>query len=81
MWLPKPMYEHAPSFWLLLAVLFLAGGLYLNFTDALRVAYFVFAAFCFAHAAWTFLARRRFRRDAAARAAAESAEPAESMES
>lgn len=77
MWIPKPIYDHAPSFWLLLGVLFLAGGIYLDFPDALRAAYFVFATFCFSHAAWTFFARRRNRRLAEARSVAE---PAESVE-
>ena len=78
MWIPKPIYEHAQSFWLLLAILFLAGGIYLDFPDALRAAYFVFATFCFAHAAWTFIARRRNRRQAEARAVAEPVESTES---
>jgi len=77
MWVPKPIYDHAPSFWLLLGVLFLAGGAYLNFSDGLRAAYFVFATFCFSHAAWTFLARRRNRRQAEARSMAEAVESTE----
>ena len=77
MWVPKPVYDHAPSFWLLLGVLFLAGGAYLNFSDGLRAAYFVFATFCFSHAAWTFLARRRNRREAEARSMAEAVESTE----
>ena len=64
MWIPRPIYEHAPSFWLLLGLLFFAGGVYLKFPDALKVAYFVFALFCCGHAVWTFVARRRFRRQA-----------------
>jgi len=78
MWVPKPIYDHAPSFWLLLGVVFVAGGVYLNFPDALRAAYFVFATFCFCHAAWTFLARRRNRRQAEA---GPVAEPVESTDS
>jgi hypothetical protein len=72
MWIPKPIYDHAPSFWLLLGLLFLAGGVYLNFPDALRLAYFVFATFCCGHAVWTFLARRRFRQQAEAVESTES---------
>jgi hypothetical protein len=52
--------------------LFLAGGVYLNFPDALRLAYFVFATFCCGHAVWTFLARRRFRQQAEAVESTES---------
>lgn len=78
MWIPKPLYDHAPLFWMLLGALFLAGAVYLNFSDALEVAYFVFAAFCFTHSAWTFLARRRHRRQAALQSADEPAESTES---
>ena len=78
MWIPKPIYDHALSFWLLLGILFLVGGIYLDFTDALRAAYFVFAAFCFSHAAWTFIARRRNLRQAGAGPVAEPVENTES---
>lgn len=78
MWVPKPVYDHAPSFWLLLGVLFFAGGFYLEFSDGLRAAYFVFGTFCFSHAAWTFLARRRNRRQAEAQSMAEPVESGES---
>ena len=77
MWVPKPIYDHAPSFWVLLGLLFLAGGIYLELSDGVQAAYFVFATFCFSHAAWTFVARRRNRRQAEARS---PAEPAESTE-
>ena len=81
MWIPKPVYDHAPLFWFLLGALFLAGGIYLNFPAGLTAAYFVFAAFCFAHSAWTFFARRRHRRLAETRSLADAAEAAESAES
>ena len=81
MWIPKPIYEHAPSFWLLLGLLFLAGGIYLNFPDALRVAYFVFALFCCGHAIWTYLARRRFRLQAEQNRESTPSEALESTES
>ena len=81
MWIPKPIYDHAPLFWLLLGGLFLAGGIYLNFSDGLQAAYFVFATFCFVHAAWTFVARRRNRRLAEARSLDEGTEAVESVES
>ena len=78
MWIPKPIYDHAPLFWFLLGALFLAGGIYLNFSDGLTAAYFVFATFCFSHAAWTFFARRRHRQQAEARSLEEPAESTES---
>lgn len=81
MWIPKPIYDHAPFFWLLLGALFFAGGVYLNLSDGLQAAYFVFTTFCLGHAVWTFFARRRFRREAAAGSTDDSPEPAESTES
>lgn len=81
MWIPKPIYDHAPLFWFLLGALFLAGGIYLQFTDGLTAAYFVFAAFCFAHSAWTFFTRRRHRRQAEAHSLDEATEAAERVES
>lgn len=78
MWLPKPLYDHLPRFWLLLGVAFLAGGIYLDFGDALKIAYFVFAVFCFGQSAWTFAARRRFRRQALQRQTEEAVESSES---
>lgn len=81
MWIPKPIYDHAPLFWFLLGALFLAGGIYLNFSDGLTAAYFVFATFCFVHSAWTFFARRRYRQQAEARSMDEASEAAESAES
>ena len=78
MWIPKPLYDHAPLFWFFLGALFLAGGIYLGFGESLRIAYFVFAVFCFGQSAWTFFARRRFRRQAQQQASEESAEAVES---
>ncbi len=75
MWIPKPVYDHAPSFWFVLGILFLAGAIYLSFPDALRAAYYVFATFCFGHATWTFVARRRFRRLRSLQIADEVPEP------
>ncbi|MDH3862550.1 MAG: hypothetical protein OEV10_01155 [Gammaproteobacteria bacterium] len=81
MWIPKPIYDHAPVFWFLLGALFLAGGIYLNFADGLRAAYYVFATFCFAHAAWTFFARRRSCRQRDIELAEQPPEPVENTES
>ena len=81
MWIPKPVYDHAPLFWFLLGVLFFAGAIYLNFSDGLKAAYFVFATFCFSHAVYTFLARRRYRREAALQSLDEVPEASESTES
>ena len=80
MWIPKPIYDHAPSFWFLLGVLFLAGAVYLSFPDGLRAAYYVFAVFCFAHAIWTFVARRRYRQQRDLQVEREAPEPAENSD-
>lgn len=81
MWIPKPIYDHAPLFWLLLGALFLAGAIYLNLSDGLRAAYYVFATFCFGHALWTFIARRRSRQQRELHAVEQAPEPAENTES
>lgn len=81
MWIPKPIYDHAPLFWLLLGALFLAGGIYLGLSDGLRAAYYVFAVFCFCHAVWTFVARRRFRQQRDLQLGEQPPEPAENTES
>jgi hypothetical protein len=78
MWIPKPLYDHAPLFWLLLGALFMAGGLFLGFGEGLKAAYFVFAIFCIGQSVWTFFARRRYRRQAQQGETEEAAEPAES---
>jgi hypothetical protein len=77
MWIPKPLYDHAPLFWFFLGALFLAGGIYLGFGEGLRIAYFLFAAFCFGQSAWTVFARRRHRRQAQQQEPEETAEPVE----
>jgi hypothetical protein len=48
--------------------------------DALRIAYFVFAAYCCGHALWTFLARRRFRQQAELLSIDERSGPVKSTE-
>ncbi len=77
MWIPKPVYDYAPLFWLALGLLFLAGAVYLGFPHGLRAAYYVFAVFCLGHAAWTFIARLRFRQQQKPRDGDEAASPVE----
>lgn len=77
MWIPKPLYDHAPLFWFLLGMLFLAGGIYLGFGQGLKVAYFVFAVICFGQSIWTFVSRLRYRRQASQQATEESADQVE----
>ena len=40
MWLPTPVYERIPQFWLLLGVLFMSSGTYLGFDYSLSFVYF-----------------------------------------
>ena len=77
MWIPRPLYDHAPSFWMLLGTLFLGGAVYLDLPDGLRAAYCVFAIFCAGHALWTFVARWRFRQQRNSHGGAEAPPPTE----
>ena len=61
MWLPAPIYERVPQFWLLLGLLFFAFGLYLGFEFELIFAYVALGALCVARSIWIFLARRMHR--------------------
>jgi Kef-type K+ transport system membrane component KefB len=40
MWLPTPIYERIPQFWLLLGLLFMSSGTYLGFDYSLSFLYF-----------------------------------------
>jgi len=40
MWLPTPVYERIPQFWLLLGLLFMSSGTYLGFDYSLSFVYF-----------------------------------------
>jgi len=65
MWLPAPIYERVPQFWLLLGLLFFAFGLYLGFEFELIFAYLALGSLCVARSIWIFLARRVYRAQAA----------------
>lgn len=40
MWIPTPIYERIPQFWLLLGLLFMSSGIYLSFEYELSFFYF-----------------------------------------
>ena len=40
MWIPTPIYERIPQFWLLLGLLFMSSGTYLGFDYNLSFLYF-----------------------------------------
>jgi hypothetical protein len=46
MWLPTPIYERIPQFWLLLGLLFMTSGTYLGFDFSLSFFYFGVGLFC-----------------------------------
>lgn len=61
MWLPSPIYERVPQFWLLLGLLFFAFGLYLGFEFNLIFVYLGIGLLCIGRSAWIFQARHRHR--------------------
>ena len=63
MWLPTPVYERIPQFWLLIGLLFMSSGLYLGFDYELSFVYFGVGVFCVAWGALIFIKRMRYRND------------------
>ncbi len=63
MWLPTPLYERVPQFWLLLGLLFMSSGTYLGFDYALSFAYFGVGFACFIWSGTVFVRRSRYRSD------------------
>jgi len=61
MWLPSPIYERIPQFWLLMGLLFVAFGLYLGFDYQLIFVYLGLGALCIGRSVWIFQTRRIFR--------------------
>jgi hypothetical protein len=63
MWLPSPVYERVPQFWLLMGLLFFTFGLYLGFDFQLIFVYLGLGALCITRSAWVFVTRFKFRAD------------------
>ena len=61
MWLPSPIYERVPQFWLLLGLLFFALGLYLGFEFNLIFIYLGIGIVCIVRFVWIFQTRYRHR--------------------
>ena len=61
MWLPTPIYERVPLFWLLLGLLFMSSGTYLGFEHSLTKVYFGTGIICCFWGAWIFVRRLRNR--------------------
>jgi hypothetical protein len=64
MWLPTPIYERIPQFWLLLGLLFMTSGTYLGFDYALSFLYFGVGFICAAWSLWIFSMRATARKEA-----------------
>lgn len=61
MWLPTPLYERVPQFWLLLGLLFMIAGLYLGIEYNSAFLYVGVGAACVLWGAAVVAWRRRYR--------------------
>jgi hypothetical protein len=61
MWLPTPLYERVPQFWLLLGLLFMISGLYLGLEYNMAFLYVGVGAACVLWGAAVVAWRRRYR--------------------
>ena len=61
MWLPTPIYERIPEFWVLLSLLFFALALYIGIEFDLFLLYLVIGVGCFGRAIWIYSARVHYR--------------------
>ncbi len=64
MWIPTPIYERLPQFWLLLGIVFMSSGLYLGFDYAWSHFYFVVGIGCCLKSMWIFTMRLAARKPA-----------------
>ncbi len=62
MWIPTPIYERIPQFWLLLGLLFMSSGTFLGFEYKLTFVYFGVGFICCMWSMWIFTMRLRDRR-------------------
>jgi hypothetical protein len=77
MWLPTPIYERIPQFWLLLGLLFMSSGTYLGFDYSLSFVYFGVGFACCVWSLCIFAMRLHHRGEAKDKAKKETAEVAE----
>jgi hypothetical protein len=63
MWMPTPVYERIPQFWLLLGLLFMSSGTYLGFDYSLSFVYFGVGFACCIWSLWIFAMRLRNREE------------------
>lgn len=62
MWLPTPLYERAPQFWLLLGLLFMSAGTYVGFEHTLAFVHFGVGFFSVAWSFGIWVMRSKHRR-------------------
>lgn len=62
MWIPTPIYERIPQFWLLLGLLFMSSGTYLGFEYTLSFVYFIVGFVCAMWSIRLFVMRMRHRK-------------------
>jgi hypothetical protein len=77
MWLPTPVYERIPQFWLLLGLLFMSSGTYLGFDYELSFVYFGVGFACCIWSLWIFSMRLRGRKEMKAQQKLERQQQAE----
>ena len=62
MWLPAPIYERLPIFWIVLGLLFIAGGLYIGLEISPALGYITVGIACFFAGVAVAGLRARYRR-------------------
>lgn len=65
MWLPTPVYERLPQFWLLLGLLFMSSGVHLGFDYELSFVYSGVGAACVVWSIAIFVKRLSYRKTSA----------------
>lgn len=82
MWLPTPIYERVPQFYVLAGLLFITDGVYLGFDYTATFFYLAVGVACLAYGVGLFVVRLKLRKapsadEKSAGADADSAESAE----
>jgi hypothetical protein len=81
MWIPTPIYERIPQFWLLLGLLFMSSGTYLGFDYKLSFLYFGVGFACCVWSLSIFTMRLKHRGQASEIEVSAATEPAEEPQS
>ena len=67
MWLPKPLYEAIPYFYIVAGLLFVAGASLMMYWRWDSTLFFIFSIICLVSGIFIFLQRRKFRKTSEAR--------------